>query len=242
MIKSKLPARQDQLFNFQDKTIRTIIIDGTPWFCVIDLVKILKFGNYRQALRSHVCLEDVQKLDTLTKGGKQAISYVNESGLYCLIFGSKLPAAKAFKNWVTSEVLPSIRKEGQYSVNNSLEYEEQRHQSLAIPIFTLEDFNLNSQNKDGYEKIMKEAFNFFEKAIFNLNVSDKTLAHTLIEMFSQLGRVANCAGGTERTKLTTIFVGELRRTIVELYKEKYINEDHIRDLKNKIDLIRNIVR
>ena len=62
MIKSKLPARQDQLFNFQDKTIRTIIIDGTPWFCVIDLVKILKFGNYRQALRSHVCLEDVQKI------------------------------------------------------------------------------------------------------------------------------------------------------------------------------------
>lgn len=109
-------------------------------------------------------------------------------------------------------------------------------------LFIINLLNLNSQNKDGYEKIMKEAFNFFERAIFNLNVSDKTLAHTLIEMFSQLGRVAKSAGGTERTKLTTIFVGELRRKIVELYKEKYINEDHIRDLKNKIDLIRNIVR
>ena len=237
MIKSKLPARQDQLFNFQDKTIRTIIIDGQIWFCAKDVCQILAYKNSREALFKHVSFEDVTKRDTLTKGGRQALSYVNESGLYCLIFGSKLPAAKAFKNWVTSEVLPSIRKEGQYSCKMIVD----RHQSLAIPIFTLEDFNLNSQNKDGYEKIMKEAFNFFEKAIFNLNVSDKTLAHTLIEMFSQLGRVANSAGGTERTKLTTIFVGELRRTIVELYKEKYLNEDHIRDLKNKKDTIRNIV-
>lgn len=238
MINSKLPVRQDQLFNFQDKTIRTVIIDGTPWFCAKDVCEVLNFGNYRQALHTHVSKEDVHKQDTLTKGGHQAISYVNESGLYCLIFGSKLPAAKAFKNWVTSEVLPTIRKEGQYSGKLIVD----RHQPNAIPIFTLEDFNLNSQNKDGYEKIMKEAFNFFERAIFNLNVSDKTLAHTLIEMFSQLSRVANSAGGTERTKLTTIFVGELRRKIVELYKEKYINEDHIRDLKNKIDLIRDLVR
>ena len=238
MIKSKLPARQDQLFNFQDKTIRTIIIDGTPWFCAKDVCQILAYKNSREALFKHVSFEDVTKRDTLTKGGRQALSYVNESGLYCLIFGSKLPAAKAFKNWVTSEVLPSIRKDGQYLGKMIVD----RHQSLAIPIFTLEDFNLNSQNKDRSEKLMKEAFNFFEKAIFNLNVSDKTLAHTLIEMFSQLGRVANSAGGTERTKLTTIFVGELRRTIVELYKEKYLNEDHVRDLKNKIDLIRDLVR
>ena len=237
MIKSKLPARQDQLFNFQDKTIRTIIIDGTPWFCAKDVCGALGYIRARDAISLHVFTEDAVKHSTLTKGGNQLMTYINESGVYALIFGSKLPAAKAFKKWVTSEVLPSIRKDGQYLGKMIVD----RHQSLAIPIFTLEDFNLNSQNKDRSEKLMKEAFNFFEKAIFNLNVSDKTLAHTLIEMFSQLGRVANSAGGTERTKLTTIFVGELRRTIVELYKEKYLNEDHIRDLKNKIDTIRNIV-
>lgn len=243
MINSKLPARQDQLFNFQDKTIRTIIIDGQIWFCASDICLILGYKIPRKAVKDHIIdKDDLKKIPLKTNGGLQQVLFTNESGLYCLILSSKLSNALAFKKWVTSEVLPSIRKEGQYSVNNSLEYEEQRHQSLAIPIFTLEDFNLNSQNKDGYEKIMKEAFNFFEKAIFNLNVSDKTLAHTLIEMFSQLGRVANSAGGTERTKLTTIFVGELRRTIVELYKEKYLNEDHVRDLKNKIDLIRDLVR
>ena len=74
MISSFLPAQQESLFSYHSQKIRTVIIDGTPWFCVIDLVKILNFGNYRQALRSHVCLEDVQKLDTLTKGGRQALS------------------------------------------------------------------------------------------------------------------------------------------------------------------------
>lgn len=238
MINSKLPARQDQLFNFQDKTIRTIIIDGTPWFCASDICLILGYKIPRKAVKDHIIdKDDLKKIPLKTNGGLQQVLFTNESGLYCLILSSKLSNALAFKKWVTSEVLPSIRKDGQYLGKMIVD----RHQSLAIPIFTLEDFNLNCQNKDRSEKLMKEAFNFFEKAIFNLNVSDKTLAHTLIEMFSQLGRVANCVGGTERTKLTTIFVGELRRTIVELYKEKYINEDHIRDLKNKIDTIKNIV-
>lgn len=239
MIKSKLPTRQDQLFNFQDKTIRTIIIDGKPWFCARDICLILGYKIPRKAVKDHIIdKDDLKKIPLKTNGGLQQVLFTNESGLYCLILSSKLSNALAFKKWVTSEVLPTIRKEGQYSCKLIVD----RHQPNAIPIFTLEDFNLNSQNKDGYEKIMKEAFNFFERAIFNLNVSDMTLAHTLIEMFSQLGRVANSAGGTERTKLTTIFVGELRRKIVELYKEKYINEDHIRDLKNKIDLIRDLVR
>ncbi len=239
MINSKLPARQDQLFNFQDKTIRTIIIDGQIWFCASDICLILGYKIPRKAVKDHIIdKDDLKKIPLKTNGGLQQVLFTNESGLYCLILSSKLSNALAFKKWVTSEVLPSIRKDGQYLGKMIVD----RHQSLAIPIFTLEDFNLNSQNKDRSEKLMKEAFNFFEKAIFNLNVSDKTLAHTLIEMFSQLGRVANSAGGTERTKLTTIFVGELRRTIVELYKEKYLNEDHVRDLKNKIDLIRDLVR
>ena len=122
--------------------------------CAKDLCQILAYKNSREALFKHVSFEDVTKRDTLTKGGKQALSYVNESGLYCLIFGSKLPAAKEFKKWVTSEVLPTIRKEGQYSVNNSLEYEEQRHQSLAIPIFTVEDFNQANFSLKNYQKKM----------------------------------------------------------------------------------------
>ena len=235
-----LPAQQESLFSYHSQKIRTVIIDGTPWFCVIDLVKILKFGNYRQALRSHVCLEDVQKLDTLTKGGRQALSYVNESGLYCLIFGSKLPAAKEFKKWVTSEVLPTIRKEGQYSVNNSLEYEEQRHQSLAIPIFTVEDFNQANFSLKNYQKVMSESFKFFTDAIFNADVSDQKLAHTLIEMFNQLNLVARKAGGQERTKLTTFFVAELRKMIATLYKERYQLLEDNRELNHKLQQVKQV--
>ena len=132
MIGSFLPAQQESLFSYHSQKIRTVIIDGTPWFCAKDVCSVLEYKNSRDAIFKHVSFEDVAKCDILTKGGRQALSYVNESGLYCLIFGSKLPAAKEFKKWVTSEVLPTIRKEGQYSVNNSLEYEEQRHQSLAI--------------------------------------------------------------------------------------------------------------
>ena len=240
MISSFLPAQQESLFSYHSQKIRTVIIDGTPWFCVIDLVKILKFGNYRQALRSHVCLEDVQKLDTLTKGGRQALSYVNESGLYCLIFGSKLPAAKEFKKWVTSEVLPTIRKEGQYSVNNSLEYEEQRHQSLAIPIFTVEDFNQANFSLKNYQKIMSESFKFFTDAIFNVEVSDQKLAHTLIEMFNQLNLVARKAGGQERTKLTTFFVAELRKMLATLYKERYQLLEDNRELNHKLQQVKQV--
>jgi prophage antirepressor-like protein len=88
---------------------------GEPWFVAKDICEVLGFGNYRQALDSHVDTEDVQKLDTLTSGGMQAMSALNESGLYSLIMGSKLEGAKRFKRWVTSEVLPSIRKTALYA-------------------------------------------------------------------------------------------------------------------------------
>lgn len=89
---------------------------GEPLFCAKDVCDILGYANARKAVADHVDQEDVTKRDTLTNGGNQSISYVNESGLYALIFGSKLPAAKEFKHWVTSVVLPSIRKTGAYAV------------------------------------------------------------------------------------------------------------------------------
>ena len=104
-------------FEFQNNTLRVETnANGDPLFHVTDLCKILGFANPRQALASHVDEEeDVQKLDTLTQGGTQTTNFVNESGLYALIFGSTKDQAKAFKRWVTSEVLPSIRKTGSYA-------------------------------------------------------------------------------------------------------------------------------
>lgn len=94
--------------------VRTLEIDGQPYFVGKDVAEILGYSNTRQALKSHVDDEDkgVTNLDTL--GGKQDIVIINESGLYSLILSSKLPQAKAFKRWVTNEVLPAIRKHGSY--------------------------------------------------------------------------------------------------------------------------------
>lgn len=94
--------------------IRTVAIDGEPWFVGKDVAEALGYSNARDALAKHVDLEDkgVAKCDTL--GGKQDLAIINESGLYALVFGSKLDSAKRFKRWVTSEVLPAIRKNGIY--------------------------------------------------------------------------------------------------------------------------------
>lgn len=94
--------------------IRTQNIDGNPWFVGKDVANALGYSNPRKALIDHVDEEDkgVTKCDTL--GGTQELTIINESGLYSLIFSSKLESAKSFKRWVTSTVLPSIRKTGGY--------------------------------------------------------------------------------------------------------------------------------
>lgn len=101
-------------FNFNNMSVRMIMIDNMPYFVGKDVAEILGYKNIRDALAKHVESEDkgVAKCDT--HGGKQDMTVINESGLYSLILSSKLPQAREFKHWVTSEVLPSIRKTGSY--------------------------------------------------------------------------------------------------------------------------------
>lgn len=96
--------------------VRTVEINGEPWFSAKDVALALGYSNPRDAVAKHVDDDDkgVAKCDTL--GGTQGISIINESGLYALVFGSKLANAKRFKHWVTSEVLPAIRKTGGYQL------------------------------------------------------------------------------------------------------------------------------
>lgn len=95
--------------------IRIVRVNGEPYFIGKDVATILGYSNPRDAISKHVDMEDkgVAKCDTL--GGIQEMTIINESGVYALIFGSKLASAKKFKHWVTSEVLPSIRKHGMYA-------------------------------------------------------------------------------------------------------------------------------
>lgn len=99
--------------------IRTIEVSGQPYFVGNDVALALGYEKPRNAIANHVDSDDALKRGILSDGGVQQTTLINESGLYSLIFGSKLPTAKAFKKWVTSEVLPSIRKTGSYIAGNS---------------------------------------------------------------------------------------------------------------------------
>ena len=88
--------------------VRTVEIDGTPWLVGKDVAVALGYKNPQRAIRDHVDAEDKGVTKTVTPSGEQEMLIINESGLYSLILSSKMPKAKAFKRWVTSEVLPAI--------------------------------------------------------------------------------------------------------------------------------------
>lgn len=98
--------------------LRTTEIDGQTWFCMSDVAKALGYSNSRDALKKHCRPKGVAKRDTLTSGGNQIITYIDEGNIYRLITHSKLPSAERFESWVFDEVLPSIRKTGLYSAIN----------------------------------------------------------------------------------------------------------------------------
>ncbi|KAB2275179.1 BRO family protein [Staphylococcus epidermidis] len=107
-----------QTFNFEELPVRTLSIDGEPYFVGKDVADILGYSNSRKALLDHVDEEDKLTSRIVTAGQNRNQTIINESGLYSLIFSSKLESAKRFKRWVTSEVLPTLRKTGTYQIPN----------------------------------------------------------------------------------------------------------------------------
>lgn len=136
--------------------IRVLEIENEPWFVGKDIAEVLGYKNTNDAMKKHIDDEDkgVAKCDTL--GGKQNLTIINESGLYSLILGSKLPNAKKFKRWVTNEVLPSIRKHGAYMTEDTIE------KALTSPDFLIqlatklkEEQDKSKQLEDKLEKNSK---------------------------------------------------------------------------------------
>ena len=118
--KDNAMSKEIQIFaNDQFGEVRTLTKDGEPWFVGKDVAEILGYGNTKVALLNHVDEEDraiLQKSENATfEIPNRGMTIINESGLYSLILSSKLPTARAFKRWVTSEVLPAIRKHGEYT-------------------------------------------------------------------------------------------------------------------------------
>lgn len=112
---------QPQLFNFKGQQVRTVTIDGEPYFVGKDVANILGYSNGSRDINAHTDEEDRLKYQISTAGQMREQTVINESGLYSLILGSKLPQAHEFKRWVTSEVLPTIRKHGAYMTPAKIE-------------------------------------------------------------------------------------------------------------------------
>lgn len=133
-----------QLFTFEKQKVRTLTIDDEPYFVAKDVATILGYKKSRNTIARHV--DDYDKRHAPIKGplgGTQKVTIINESGLYSLILSSKLPNAKKFKRWVTSEVLPAIRRHGAYLTDQK-----------AIDITT---------NKEGLASLLKQAADQLEQ-------------------------------------------------------------------------------
>ena len=106
-----------EVFHHETWSVRTVVIDGEPWFVAADVAAALGYSNGRDAVETHVDVDDRNTV-AIPDGnrGNPNRTVINESGLYALIFGSRLATAKAFRRWVTSEVLPAIRRTGRYAV------------------------------------------------------------------------------------------------------------------------------
>lgn len=122
-----------QIFNSPEfGEVRTVMIDDEPWFVGNDVAKSLGYSRVREAIKTNVDEMDTSLMGVTDSIGRtQQTTVINESGLYSLIFGSKLPSAKKFKRWVTSEVLPALRKTGKYEAPKTPMTTQQQIQLLA---------------------------------------------------------------------------------------------------------------
>lgn len=165
--------------------VRTVVIDGEPWFVGKDVASCLGYKNTKDALMRHVDEEDkgVVKLDSL--GGAQTTKVINESGMYALIFGSRLEKAKEFKRWVTSEVLPTLRKTGRYEMSAG--------QDVGQLLSEMADFKVTYvQQMVDFKEILEKQTAAFDKSISNmtLSTSQQNKVHRAVK-----DRVSSLLGG-----------------------------------------------
>lgn len=175
--------------------VRVLEQNCEPWFVGKDVAEILGYKNSRKAIRDHVDEEDKGGTKWNTPSGMQEITIINESGLYSLILSSKLPSAKKFKRWVTNEVLPSIRKKGNYEVPKN-------------PFDTLKlMFNVVEEHKEKIDKLDSRVYEIEENALLtpgeynliNVKVSERIrnikrelgIEHSTREQNSELYKAIN---------------------------------------------------
>lgn len=146
-----------QTFNFEDLPVRTLTVDEEPYFVGKDVADILGYSNSRKALLDHVDEEDKLTSRIVTAGQNRNQTIINESGLYSLIFSSKLESAKRFKRWVTSEVLPQLRRTGTYSVNPTIQELANNPELIKMLVEQIARLNDSTTNQSEDLAYLKQA-------------------------------------------------------------------------------------
>ena len=154
-----------QTWSYENSEIRTIEKDGEPWFVGKDVAAVLGYANASKAIQDHVDAEDKLNNDSLLSLGQRGGWLINESGLYSLILSSKMPNAKKFKRWVTSVVLPSIRKHGAYMTDQTLE------QALTSPDFLIQLATQLKEEKEQRKQLEAKVEQDKPKVLFADSVS-----------------------------------------------------------------------
>lgn len=167
---------------------------GELLFCANDVTHALEYANGRKAVADHVDSRDILKRDIGVVTGKKAdgtdayqtvnTTFINESGVYSLIFSSKQERAKEFKHWVTSEVLPSIRKTGQYSANvSSATLNEQLQANLTFADWAIKTLNINEASKLGWAKKISDKFGLAAELPDAVNAgTEKPITHAATDL------------------------------------------------------------
>lgn len=188
-----------QVFNFNENQIRTLLFDGEPYFIGKEIADVLGYQNGSRDINRHVDDEDRMIHQINISGQKRTVLLINESGLYSLILSSKLPTAKKFKRWVTSEVLPAIRKTGRYQVPSDpmsalrLMFEAQTQTNEAVAKHDLRITELE-ENK----LLNPGEYNYIGKAIRNkVNQVKNELGMDLVQkqtskIYHAINRDLNC--------------------------------------------------
>lgn len=145
--------------------IRTLLIDGEPWFVGKDIATALGYSKPTDAIRKHVAAEDRGISKTETPSFTQDMVVISESGLYSLILTSKLPSAKKFKHWVTSEVLPSIRKHGAYMTAETLYKTMSEPRELAKLFTALADEKDKSRKLTADNALLSVKAKYYDKIL-----------------------------------------------------------------------------
>lgn len=158
-----------QIFKYENNDVRTVEMNGEPWFVGNDVAAALGYGKGKSlanAVTNHVDSEDKGVTELMTPGGKQNVTIINESGLYSLILSSKLPTAKQFKRWVTSEVLPSIRKNGGYIAGQEqMTPEELMAKALLVANKTLAERDARISELTVQNTIMSPKAEYFDELV-----------------------------------------------------------------------------